>query len=175
MIIIEGPDNSGKTTLGNRLSKRLNVPLQHSGGPAKGKDEILMRTDNILRERNSICIRDRIPIISEYVYANALGRPSFFTDENIMHYLNLLIQMHPVIIFCNPPKEIVLGGNHKFGEHDTPEHHRKVEENKLTIYEMYQSVFSMIPHYSYDWTQDNIDTIYLACDKELNNMRNSHE
>jgi len=65
MIIIEGPDNVGKTTLANQLAKDLGVEVVHSIKPTDfqaGVDRLNWMASNPL------IIYDRVSCISEAVY-----------------------------------------------------------------------------------------------------------
>lgn len=172
MIIIEGPDNAGKTTLCEKLSKRLNVPIEHSGGPGKSKQEMQHRINEMFVRRNYACIRDRIPIISDYIYSKSMGRESLFDDNNISQYLSDLLCKHPVIIFCWPGERHLFESSHEMSKHADEEHHINVEAKKVTIANMYQSVMRRIPHYTYDFNKDDVTFLQQVCEHQLGVMRN---
>ena len=66
MIIIEGPDGAGKSTLAKKLSKKLDKKVLHTGGPSSTLEELIGRVKII--EANPDCIVDRFPYLSEIIY-----------------------------------------------------------------------------------------------------------
>lgn len=47
MIIIEGPDGSGKTTLAMQMAKRANLEYRHMGPPEEGMDHVQWYLDRV--------------------------------------------------------------------------------------------------------------------------------
>lgn len=155
MIIIEGPDNSGKSTLAKHLSTKFNLPIIHSGGPAKSKDEIFLRTVDFFDDHLNLCIRDRFPCISEPIYTMLREGEPHFSGEILAVFLKSLIQYNPLIILCMPPKEKALQG-HQMGLFDTPEHYEAVNKNAEALYDSYIKFFmehEELPFITYDYTQ----------------------
>ena len=118
MIIIEGMDGSGKTSLAQKLSFRLgNVPIKRlvtSGGPTY-YDLLVERTratltelrNQVTRNQRPVVIYDRFPLISEAVYGTILrGRNSFGDEWTTL--INLLLALDPVVIYCRPRIESIL-------------------------------------------------------------------
>jgi predicted HAD superfamily Cof-like phosphohydrolase len=103
IIIVEGVDGSGKTTLINKLQKDLNVITIKSPRPKDYQDckDLLARTLLLAENTNILC--DRIGIISEPIYGpicrNTLGFPPKSEAEQMLKCMN------PVIIHCHPSIE----------------------------------------------------------------------
>ena len=174
MIILEGPDNSGKSTLAKALSQKFNIPISHSGGPTDDIKELIQRTEAILLNSDSPCIRDRIPIISDSIYGRALHRPTPFMGEVLDKYLARLFKCHPVIILCWPSENTLLKGEHQPGMFDTVEHHAAVEGARKDIAQKYLELFGIIPHYVYNWEEkspDHRELIFDIVKTQRNNMR----
>jgi len=118
MIIIEGMDGSGKTSLAQKLSFRLgNVPIKRfvkSGGPIY-YDLLVERTratltelrNQVTRNQRPVVIYDRFPLISEAVYGTILrGRNSFGDEWTTL--IDLLLALDPVVIYCRPGIKFIL-------------------------------------------------------------------
>mgnify|MGYP001305073325 CR=1 FL=1 len=118
MIIIEGMDGSGKTSLAQKLSFRLgDVPIKRlvtSGGPTY-YDLLVERTratltelrNQVTRNQRPVVIYDRFPLISEAVYGTILrGRNSFGDEWTTL--IDLLLALDPVVIYCRPRIDLIL-------------------------------------------------------------------
>lgn len=79
-IVLEGPDNSGKSTLASHLSDKLGLRVQHSGGPEKYPGEINVRTIKYLDLTETV-IFDRHPCISHNIYT--LFKDRSFVDNRL--------------------------------------------------------------------------------------------
>lgn len=130
MLVIEGPDCSGKSTLADYLGKALAVPVQHSEGPARSFTDMANR----LTHYNSLppeTIFDRHPCISDPIYSSAMQRPLTVTAEQVVEFY----KRKPLMIYCHPPLQAY---KHITKEHDTPEHLRGVVENHRRIVATYR-------------------------------------
>ena len=158
MIILEGPDNSGKTTLANQLSEALELPILHSGGPCESRADADNRMNKIL-SGNQETIWDRVPCISEPIYGITLRDVNYFYGSG---WLDRLLETRPLIIFCRPPNHIIFE-KHELGEHDTPEHIDQLDKdgNKELIVKMYDESMKDMPSVYYDWTSANMQYLSL--------------
>lgn len=115
MIIVEGPDGSGKTTLIEKLQHELKLPLHgrfcNSDGTVtdneKSPRSILF--DLAMEDIGSLstqppCIYDRHPMISEYVYGPIIRGelPEGFETNEARRALFTLAN-HTLLIICRPP------------------------------------------------------------------------
>jgi len=96
-VIIEGPEGAGKSTLGLQLSRQLRMPLIHTGGPIHSKQELFDRIENLNIMREPRKIFDRVPLISELVYAPLQNREPFISRVNAV---GLLKEINPTIYYC---------------------------------------------------------------------------
>lgn len=103
IIILEGPDGVGKSTLAKRLtSEHLIV---HGGGPVKDMAGVEQRCQNMIdhaRVPNSrVYVYDRHTMISELVYGKVLRGESLVNiDQSIEFFWNV----RPTIVFLFPGK-----------------------------------------------------------------------
>lgn len=175
MIIIEGPDNAGKSTLAQQLSKAIGIPIHHSGGPALNDEEIIHRAERIFDTGNvRPLLYDRVPFISDYVYRTVMqDKPSPFTDKNLVdRYIRRMKKLHPVVILCWPPIPVMMAlESHERSPHETEEHFNKVKDHQEQLIHSYSQLFVDIPHYKYDYTapatEDQYATILLACIRHI--------
>lgn len=149
-IIVEGPDNAGKSTLVAFLSHQLALPVHHSGGPAKSPEEARERATRFLAMDNVVF--DRFPLISEPIYCGAIrGAPDPYEGSGIEEKLRLL---RPVMIYCRPPVPRLLNfATHQEKEraYDTKEHLEGIKRNALAIVQRYDAVMATWDclHHSY--------------------------
>jgi adenylate kinase family enzyme len=101
MVIIEGPDGSGKTTLAQSLSESLGMRVLHAGGPPKDAVELLKRVRAQKGSRGDIL--DRCGLISEFVYGTVLRGKPFLTKAQVLTYLNRDFSGW-IIIYCRPSR-----------------------------------------------------------------------
>lgn len=120
MIIIEGADGAGKTTLIHRLMEETGLPLHErhctsEGGP---KDNLYewAKQDVTTWHEQPMSIYDRHPLISEYIYGGLL-RGGVDEDFLTVEAQELIERMNreALVIFCIPPYE-VLAQNTKVNE-----------------------------------------------------------
>ena len=135
MIIIEGVDATGKSTLAEHLARyndRKTV-IQESEGPAKSLDEMMARVERYrqLEEeaeqggREIIFVRH--PLVSEPLYANFVHRREPHVSPEAV---SQLYDRRPLIIYCEPPGFPV---HHVLKSTDTPEFLAKLEEGKARL------------------------------------------
>lgn len=104
-IFIEGTDNSGKTTLANRLAKDLGFEVIHSPGPLdKGVEMITWLFKELISQKPHV-IYDRISMISDPVYSPIIRKEkSFYSKGGNLPVMHNLLSLTPhFIIFCSPP------------------------------------------------------------------------
>ena len=131
MIIVEGPDNSGKSTLAKYIGERRGLIIQESEGPPKSNQEINDRIIRYARMNETLFVRH--PVISNSIYGKFRpeGDPVFpgLRDE---FYNN----PHLLIIYCDPGTRGL--DSHVIKDHDTPEHLAMVNSNAEALIEAYR-------------------------------------
>lgn len=155
MIILEGPDSSGKTTLAERLSRDLRKTVVHSGGPPKSEPEMLYRIHTMIYRSSHDVIYDRCSIITDPIYAKALGRSTVITR---VHELELS-WLNPIIIQCRSPTGQLTT---QAGLFDTPEHAAGVAREHERLKHFYDLYFLEHPPNAV-WEWDNYPQILRTC------------
>jgi len=115
VIIVEGCDNSGKTTLVNKLHRVNSGIVIRSLGPntedltkaylAKGIWVAKMAAYDGYLHLNVIF--DRMPLISEEVYGRVLRGYSVFEDDWTHWWESMVGQLNPFLIYCRPNREVM--------------------------------------------------------------------
>lgn len=111
IILIEGPDGAGKSTLAKALADHFKAPLHHSGRPLTGQ----MLRDNMqhiieLSSHHDILIVDRAPWVSEFIYSKAMKRYQMLSNEELISYH----QVPQVVVYCTADEyNITVGKEHK--------------------------------------------------------------
>jgi hypothetical protein len=105
MVIIEGCDNSGKSTLARKLNLEFNLKIIKSSGPPISKEDLVQRVEASIEntKRGNIFIYDRYPLISEFVYGPLLRNKNLLEGEEGNRLWKELILINPFIVYCRPP------------------------------------------------------------------------
>lgn len=176
MIIVEGPDNSGKSTLVKQLAKDLDLIIyKGERGPCKDSGDLIERTTNMLLkygERRSIA--DRCPLIGESIYGPILRNHDLWSEEkpvfNLQQslFLEALRTGKLILIYCRPPDDIVLNfSNHQVKEYDTADHLKELESKKSEVVKAYDRLIPVMCNLTYDYTkQDSYKNLLETLRKE---------
>jgi hypothetical protein len=162
MIVVEGPDGAGKTTLIAALSKEFQLPI----APRVVAKDTTAMVDLVkwVEENNAKpwerLLYDRHRLISETIYGPILNRsaPGFDDIYWLGPQINRFYQKRPCIIYCLPPKEEVYKNIH---QDDT---NKEVSPHWEQIYNMYVSRMALdFPkpnvfwyNYAVNWSYDAI-------------------
>lgn len=172
MIIVEGPDNSGKSTLVSTLIKefKLTKLKPYKNGPPSNEEDnyynSLSIVNEAIRHPNKNCICDRLSLIGESIYGPICRGKDLWVNSfgHKMKLLNSLRYMDPFIIYCRPPTSIVLDmTSHKLKEYDTEEHINQIKSNKRLILEAYDNYFAF-------WRDHNFYTYNYMNNQSYNNL-----
>lgn len=108
MIIVEGPDGAGKTSLITRLRDDLGVETRprHCTSEDGPLDGLLQWVEDDLKTHVHEGIYDRHPLISELVYGPIIRGEALLGDD-VDRLVNVLLKFKhydPLIIMCLPPR-----------------------------------------------------------------------
>lgn len=149
-IVIFGVDNSGKTTLSEKLKEIFpNYQVKHSPGPVPADEMVKWMDENVFNPQDLIC--DRFPLIEEGVIGPILRGTNVLKNVDSNRYYNNI----DLFIFCNP-------GLDKIQKWGTREQMNGIKENVSALYDGYYHKFRLLsfvdlPVVEYDW--NNIDDI----------------
>lgn len=137
-IVLEGPDNAGKSTLAKVISEELKLPILHSGGPSKYPGEVEERAKRYL-QLDSPVIFDRHPCVSQNIYVVALKRLALPPPHSDMVRASIRSQFymqHPIIVYC---RSIGNMDGHVVSEHTTNDYAKLVEEHYDVLLRKYDN------------------------------------
>lgn len=155
MIIIEGVDGSGKSTLVQTLAERLELPVAPRVVSKDMTPMVDLRkwTDENLAAGFQEMIFDRHRLISEPIYGPVMHRhpdAGFWDLPWLSTAMAMLRVLRPVTIYCIPPFNVVWENL----EHD-PEN-REARAQALHLYHAYMAAACNNPHAMvYDYTAHN--------------------
>ena len=173
MIIVEGPDGAGKTTLIQKLQydfPSLTIRPRFctsTGGPIEELSLAVYRDyTRGIQEGSRFVLYDRHPIISEYIYGHDIPErhvdPAFL-DRGMAIMAGRIIDL-ALVVWCRPPLEVIKANLDP--DHEMP----GVDTNIDKIYESYQIRELMWPGkcVKYDFTdQESYWTVRATIGKYL--------
>lgn len=168
-IILEGPDGSGKSTLGQRLAADLGYEYIHTGGGQKDTMGLICDMDyrsRMLREagaKGEGIVFDRISHISDAIYKIALGGKPLANQVRCWRYLHQDSGPIAIVYVRRLDDEGMLNSILETKKaHKPPEYLEKVKENHPKIVELYDDamprIAKLLPVYNcYDWENTSYD------------------
>lgn len=113
MLILEGPDGAGKTSLAIRLQRDLKLPISAKvvGSDTVATVDLARWTEENIAKGFQQMIFDRHRLISEPIYGPVLRghQDPRFLDMGWMSDMTWrFYAANPVIIYCMPPFDVVL-------------------------------------------------------------------
>lgn len=136
-IILEGPDNSGKSTLAAVIQEKIGWDIVHAGDACTPED-VQQRLLNDISTMQTNVIMDRSCIISETVYSAALGRPQLFDGRSWFRKLQFLDSVgDTLIIFCLPPVDAIENKPRIHRIDENPAHVNEAHRNLARIHDQY--------------------------------------
>lgn len=149
MIILEGVDNSGKSSLAAILEKELQIPVVHSTRPPEDPKAAYWAAMEQLGAQ--LIIADRVTVISELIYGPALRGGSVLGKYHAPALYELMNRDY-LIINCRPPTDVILDNKGR-------EQMEGVVENHLKLIQGYDRVMVDLKRFGgckvldYDWTK----------------------
>ena len=123
-FIVEGADNSGKTTLIKYLAATTGLTYVPGEGPPKSEEEINERVAKYLQM--DYVIFDRHPCVSNSIYDGYREEKMPVRPELI----NAFYATNPIFIYCVSDGDL---STHEIKDHDTEDHQKLVNRHALAI------------------------------------------
>lgn len=98
-VIFEGPNGSGKSTLAREFARVVGQDVVSTGGPKLSRAELAKACERHTT-LDAPAVFDRIPMISQPVYDDALDRRKFMPQIELDNYLHRMSR--PIVVLCVP-------------------------------------------------------------------------
>lgn len=162
MLVVEGPDGAGKSSLVQHLAKLSHWPVAEKavGGDAKATTSLKRYIENSLDEGFTNKIYDRHALISSPIYTSALRR-STKPQEGFDDYIWLSTvyarwrDLAPLVVICLPPFETVWQNCQR------DENNKRLFPEKLKLASVYWAYFNLAArnpaYFLYDYTKGSVE------------------
>lgn len=143
MIIVEGFDCSGKTTLANKIGALLKWPVMHTGGPTTDEADVMRCLHRSVTRFSKQVVQDRTTHISESVYSM-----TEFPRKAALA-INALREIPPfvMLVYCRPSPEFLVSAlkdEHRHEVWDTDAHMERVVANARQMIAFYDTVMEIV-------------------------------
>jgi hypothetical protein len=151
-IVIEGPDNAGKSTLLDQILSALCIPAirppSYNKIYDKGEQEVTKYTEWMLRDfeasKQQTIVYDRHPLISANIYEPILiNRNSILLNERYNALAYEFAKINPIIVYCRPPMSTITNWGIRSQMNG-------VKENITKIIQQYDYMMPRIKSYGFD-------------------------
>lgn len=138
LLILEGPDGSGKTSLANKLSKQTGYNILHFSKPETEEEK-----DRMYEMYEELIVCNRYAILdrswySEMVYGAVMRDSSYISFDEMYQLEQILADIGALIIYCTGPREVLWRRCTKRGEDYI------TSMNKFNqIYDKYEELMSL--------------------------------
>lgn len=164
MIILEGIDGVGKTTVADFLSKK-GYTTHHFLFDEKNQD-IVEKYLRLLERNTDKMILDRC-FISELVYGPILRKQCKLSKKQLFNLLNRYRKINPLVVYLKANKEDIL----KRRKDDIADY-SMLSENFDVLNKRYDKVFSVISRYldviELNTSEINIEKMFLLLEDKIN-------
>lgn len=154
MIILEGPDGSGKTTLGRRLSALHGIPLVKR----EKQDAYLWCMSELSSwSLSGLKIYDRFALVSEYIYGplrRGAKAVEFELDYPPTAEMMERFVRDALIIYCRPPATVIM---RNVRETSQPTDIKGITTQAIGAYDEW---FTHMNHVLFDYTTDTPESLY---------------
>lgn len=147
MVVVEGADNSGKTT----FAKSLGMAYFSAGAAPNDAKELKACLRDQRNRAGMHCVQDRLTCISQQVYSDAPEACLLMRDlEEIVEIPQL------IVVYCRPPERTLMDlSTHQQKSYDTEENMEKIARRQMEYVQRYDDLMERIPHVLYDWTEQD--------------------
>jgi len=171
ILILEGPDGSGKSYLIDYLTAKRSFSLIPTQGPPKSRGDLLHRMDRVISraQQGEKILSDRFALFSEQVYGPIIRDNCLLTEYDIQTYTRRLLFNNTVILYCRPSNETLAKVELKKKPHKDEDHvHRVKSQFKLITQRYDQIIWSTeiyLPVIKYDrdqMTKEDLFNVWIS-------------
>lgn len=155
-IVLEGFDNSGKST----LARTLPFPVMHPGPRPKTQEEEDKCLNKQMFYANQRFTMDRVTCVSTACYQAKV-------QPYIMWARSMANTEHCVFVYCRPPLEAIMDfSRHIVKSYDDEFQLGWLKANGERIVSRYDDYFRFIPHIRYDYTNPDRSILDAAIEAQ---------
>lgn len=163
IIVLEGPDGAGKSTLAKNLAESSGRKVMHTGGANLTKEAMehtLLWIEGQAQASlilGQAVIFDRVSHISQFIYEGPPinDKPHFFEQEKLL--IRLKEKFDPLVIYCRldtvEEMQAMIAAEYK--PHKSPEYLEKVRQGYPEIVKRYDAAMFMAHRHlqvtTYNW------------------------
>lgn len=157
-IIVEGFDNSGKST----LARSFDLEVLHPGPRPRNFPEEVTCLNRQLDQARLPVVLDRVTCISTPSYTGK----SF---DGYRHWLDRMLSTHHcILIYCRPPLEVIKNfSRHVAKGYDEEKQIRWLIEHAEEVVHRYDMLMAVTPHMKYDYTKPDLALCQAAFDAQF--------
>lgn len=171
ILVLEGPDNGGKSTLAEYLQSHAGLRyVSHLGGRTMDRDALHQRSRDLIYTGDTPVVADRFHPISDYIYRKVFGGERVFSDRELKFFVEGLKTAHAALIYCRPSLRAAQEAEHKMAGDDDAAWMKRVDEQLPAVFKEYDTLMAQItshgilPVIHYDWTVAwSRDLVRSAC------------
>ncbi len=156
MVILEGPDGAGKSTLATALVRLTGFKYTHFTAPAQGvsfDDTCRIQVGEVHASGESVLF-DRFHL-SERVYGPIARGVDTMSDDFEQSMWGLV---RPVVVLCLPPWETAYTN---WAQRNAERAEMIVKRSQYeAVYLAYESIRTTLPVLQYDYTRDSVVDLY---------------
>lgn len=105
IVIVEGPDNGGKTTLAQEVAKKMKAVYVKVERPRRAVDLVAYQSIlEVAKGYSGIVVSDRHVAISEPIYGNIIRGGHELRQADI----DLCLGQLDAVIYCRPPLPVIM-------------------------------------------------------------------
>lgn len=161
IVILEGPDGSGKTVLASQLVERYKLKYRHEGPPPPDVS-LLDYYGGLLEDaRGTNVVFDRLAL-GELVYGPILRGKDRLGADGYRLIMKLISAVGAQTIVCLPPMKTC---EENWSKRLSSELFKDASKFRET-YRMYVQLFTTFDEWTYDYTRDPIDAIFALLNLE---------
>ena len=147
-IIVEGFDNSGKST----LAASFHLTVVHPGPRPKNEEEERLCLEHQLMTCGNLIVMDRV---------TSLSTPAYSGNASVRYgsYLRRMLDTpYCVLVYCRPPIEVIKDfSRHICKSYDEASKVQWLHDHAEEIVERYDFMMSQVPHRVYDYTNPDLE------------------